>query len=442
MNRRLWITLMSGAVALLVISLGVWAYQEHQMKKAVMIHAENHYQQAFHELTYYVDSLEESLGMSLAMQSRETMRPQLVESWRLSALAHAAANELPLTLLPFNRTNEFLSHVGEFTYNTGVKTTNDRPLSKKEYKNLQKLYSESMSIRDGLRDVQSEVMTHHLHWMDVEWALKENKGNKDNQVIDGMKRIDGQATEYTQSFSPENPRNVVLEKKKINPMKGPIVTKEQAVAHLKKWMALNHTKLTKISETGKGSNTPAYEISMQHHRRNLNASVTKKGGHVIWFLFERSIQKENLSLYEASQKSEAYLKQHQIKNMALTKRNKYNGVAVLTYVLKRNNVRIYPASMRIKVALDNGEIIAFDQTDYLFNKYDDVPLSPKINEQQARKQLNSNLKIQESNLAVFQNPLLKNVLCYEFIATKDNDTYRVMINADNGDQEKIEMLKD
>jgi spore germination protein len=440
MKRRFWIAVVS--VAALLIGIGVWGYQEHQMKKAVVIQAENHYQQAYHELTYYVDSLEESLGMSLAMQSRETMRPQLVESWRLSALAHAAANELPLTRLPFNRTNEFLAHVGEFTYNTGVKTTNDRPLSKREYKNLQKLYSESMSIRDELRDVQSKVMSRHLRWMDVEWALNNKKQNQDNQVIDGMKRIDGQATDYTNSFSPENPRNVVLEKKHISPMRGSLVTRDQAVANLKKWTNLPHAEMRKVNETGKGSNVPAFEIVLRDKNRSLNASVTKKGGHVIWYLFERSVKSEKLNLYEASRKSETFLKEHQLKDMVLTKRNKYNHVAVLTYVLRKNGVRVYPASMRIKVALDNGEILAFDQTDYLLNKYDDVSVKPKISESEARKQLNPNLKIQESSLVVFQNPMLKNVLCYEFFATRANDTYRIMLNADNGDQEKIELLRE
>ncbi|MCO7127049.1 germination protein YpeB [Sporolactobacillus shoreicorticis] len=442
MKRRYWIVGLSVIAVALLIGLGVWGYQEHQMKKTVMINAENHYQQAFHELTYYVDSLEESLGTALAMQSRESMRPQLVETWRLSALAHAAANELPLTFLPFNRTNEFLAHVGEFTYNTGVKTINDRPLSSKEFKNLTKLYSESMTIRDELRDVQAKVMAQHLRWMDVEQALKSKKQNQDNQVIDGMKRVDGQATEYTQSFSPENPHNVVLEKKKINPMKGAQVKSSQAIENLKKWVNKPHAQTRKVTQTGKGSNVPAYEILMNDKGRSLNASVTKKGGHITWFLFERPVKKETINLYDASKRSENFLKQRQVKDMILTKRNKYNHVAVLTYVLQKKGVRIYPASMRIKVALDNGEILAFDQTDYLFNKYDHVPLQPKLSEKEARKQLNSNLNVQESELAVFQNPMLKNVLCYEFFATRNNDTYRVMLNADNGDQEKIELLKE
>ncbi|GEB76164.1 germination protein YpeB [Sporolactobacillus inulinus] len=442
MRRRYWIVILSAACVMLIIGLAVWGFQERQMKKNVMIHAENHYQQAFHELNYYVDSLEESLGTTLAMQTRDTMRPQLVETWRLSALAHAAANELPLTLMPFNRTNEFLSHVGEFTYNTGVKSTNDRKLSDKEYKNLQQLYSESRTIRDGLRDVQAKVMKDHLRWMDVEYVLQDKNQNQDNQVIDGMKRIDNQATEYTDSFSPENPKNVVLQKKNLNPIKGTEVSGSQAVSHLKKWTGLSNAQVVRVAKAGKGSNVPAYEINMKAKKRSLSASVTKKGGHVIWYLFERPVRKETLSLYEASQRSGNYLKQHAFKNMELTKRNKYNHVAVLTYVLRKDNIRVYPASIRIKVALDNGEILAFDQTDYLFNKCDNVPLKPGMSEAEVQKQLNKNLKVQETDLAVFQNATLKNVLCYEFFATRGNDTYHVLLNAANGNQEKVELLKE
>ncbi|HWJ80545.1 MAG TPA: germination protein YpeB, partial [Niallia sp.] len=35
----------------------------------------------------------------------------------------------------------------------------------------------------------------------------------------------------------------------------------------------------------------------------------------------------------------------------------------------------------------------------------------------------------------------KEVLCYEFIGTLDNDTYRIYINAENGIEEKVEKLK-
>lgn len=440
MRHRFWIIMCSVFAAVIAV-LAIWVYQERKAKGVAMIQAENQYQQSFHELAYYVNSLEESLGMSLAMQTRETMRPQLVETWRLSALAHGAASQLPLTLLPFNRTNEFLAHVGEFTYNTGVKTTTDRPLSDKEYRSLQKLYQESMSIRNGLRDIQEKVMTRHLHWMDVEWALKTKKQNQDNQVIDGLKRVDSQATDYTQSFSPENPRNTVLEKQNVRQPEGPTLNKGQAAAALKKWMKLQGAKATRISPTGKGSNMDAYEITLQHGKDPLEASVTRKGGHVIWFLINRPIGKEKVGMYQAAKKADAFLKIRGLAGMELTKKGRFNRSAVFTYVLKKRNVRIYPASMRLKVALDNGEVIALDASDYLFNKCDYLPLQPKLSEKDVLKQLNPKLKIEEAHLAVFQNSLLKNVLCYELFATRGQDTYRVLLNAANGDQEKVELLR-
>lgn len=439
MRRKYWIIL--SCAAAVIIALAVWGFQERKMKNTITIHAENHYQQAFHELTHYVDSLEESLGMSLAMRSRETMRPQLVETWRLSALAHAAANELPLTLLPFNRTNEFLSHVGEFTYHSGVKSENNRPVTDKEYGELQKLYQESITIRDGLREVQGKVMSDRLRWMDVEWALKSKKQNQDNQLIDGMKKVDGQATDYTQSFSPENPKNIVLEKKKLKTLTGKKIDKKEAINTLKKWTGLSGAKVDRVSETRKGSNVDAFEISLKSSDgHTVSGAVTKRGGHIVWFMSSRPIGKGKISLHDAAEHAAQYLNKRSFKAMAVTKRDQYNQVAVMTFVQKRGNVFIYPASLRVKVALDNGEIIAFDQTDFLYNKYDDISLSPKLSEKTVAAKLNDNMNIQESRLVIFQDQKLQNILCYEFFATKGDDTYRILFNATTGDQEKVELL--
>ncbi|MFT8316874.1 MAG: germination protein YpeB [Sporolactobacillus sp.] len=444
MRHRFWLWTGSILAALLMITLSVWGYRENQMRKEVTIHAENHYQQSYHELTYYVDSLEESLGTALAMHTREAMRPQLVETWRLSTLAHASANELPLTLMPFNRTNEFLSHVGDFTYNTGVKTVNDRNLSAGDYKTLQKLYKESMTISEGLRALQEKVMGNHLRWMDVEWALKSKKQNQDNQVIDGLKQVDGQAMDYTQSFSPENPQNLIFQKKNYRTLKGTKLNKEQAIEALKRWLVLQNATVRTAGRTGKGSNIPAYTITLLGNKGKgpaYSAAISEKGGYVLWFIVDRKIAEKKIGMYTAQKKSADFLKKHNFRQLELTKRDQYNRVAVFTYVLKKKQVRCYPASIKVKVALDTNEVIAFDQSDYLANKCE-VPLRPKLTQAAVRKQLNPDLHIEEVNLAVFQNTALKNVLCYEFFATKGQNTYRIFLNAANGDQEKVELVRD
>src|SRR5690625_3430712 len=91
-----------------VIGLGYWGYKEHQEKNAILIQAENAYQRSFHELTYRMDLLHDKIGTSLAMNSSDRLSPQFVDIWRLTSEALSDVGQLPLSLLPFNKTEEFL----------------------------------------------------------------------------------------------------------------------------------------------------------------------------------------------------------------------------------------------------------------------------------------------------------------------------------------------
>src|SRR5699024_9078038 len=129
-----------------LIGVGIWGYQEHQEKNAVLMQAENTYQRSFHELSYHMDLLNDKIGTALAMNSRETLSPQLVEIWRLTSNALSDVGQLPLSLLPFNKTEEFLSNIGDFTYKAAVRNLEKKPLTKKETKTLEKFYEQSGDI--------------------------------------------------------------------------------------------------------------------------------------------------------------------------------------------------------------------------------------------------------------------------------------------------------
>ncbi|MFP3513987.1 germination protein YpeB, partial [Peribacillus sp. SIMBA_075] len=50
-------------------------------------------------------------------------------------------------------------------------------------------------------------------------------------------------------------------------------------------------------------------------------------------------------------------------------------------------------------------------------------------------------KVMEERQAVIVNDLNEEVLCYEFLGMMDKDTFRIFINAQNGQEEKVERLK-
>jgi spore germination protein len=95
----------------------------------------------------------------------------------------------------------------------------------------------------------------------------------------------------------------------------------------------------------------------------------------------------------------------------------------------------------VKVALDNGRMAAFSAEDYLKSHHQrDIP-EPAISKEEARTKINPQVKVMEDRRAVIMNDLNQEVSCYEFLGTMGEDTYRIYINAETGQEEKVEKLK-
>src|SRR5699024_7789717 len=135
---------------------------------------------------YHVDMLHDKIGTTLAMNSKESLSPQLVEIWRLASEALSNVGQLPLTLVPFDKTEEYLSNIGEFTYQTAVRDLSKKPLSDKEIKRLKTLYEQSAEIKDEMRHVQHDVLDNNLRWMDVQLALATQDEQSDTTIVDGF----------------------------------------------------------------------------------------------------------------------------------------------------------------------------------------------------------------------------------------------------------------
>src|SRR5699024_8656992 len=163
-----------------LVGVGYWGYQEHEEKNALLIHAENNYQRSFHELSYHMDLLHDKIGTSLAMNTDTRLSPQFVDIWRLTSHALQNVGQLPLTLLPFNKTEEFLSNIGDFTYKTSIRNLDDDPLTEEELRQLKSYYTQAADIKDELRRVQHLTLEDNLRWMDVELALATEDEQLDN----------------------------------------------------------------------------------------------------------------------------------------------------------------------------------------------------------------------------------------------------------------------
>ncbi|MGG3891880.1 germination protein YpeB [Metabacillus fastidiosus] len=429
-------------LAIGVVGTGYWGYKEHQEKDALLIQAENNYQRAFHDLAYRIDILHDKIGATLAMNSKKSLSPALADVWRITSEAHSDVGQLPLALLPFNKTEEFLSNIGDFSYRTAVRDLEKEPLSNKEMKSLERMYEQSADIQGELRKVQSLAIKNNLRWMDVEMALASGKKQADNTIIDGFKTVEKNVGAYTETdLGPTFTSNKNREEG-FKQLKGKTISKNEAKKIAEKFIN-QEVKDVKITENGEGANFGFYSLAMtdKKDKSEINIDLTKKGGYPIYLVENREISDTKISLNDATNKAIEFLKKNNFKNLQLFESAQYDNTGTFSFVSVRDDIRIYPDTIRIKVALDDGSIIGYSARDYLAANKDRNISKPAMTLEKAREKLNPNLKIQEDRLAVITNELGDEVLCYEFLGTINNDTYRIFINADSGIEEKVEKLK-
>lgn len=392
-----WIVITVLSIGL--IGVGIWGYQEHQEKNSVLIQAENNYQRAFHELTYHMDLLHNKIGTSLAMNSPKSLSPQLIEIWRITSQASSDVGQLPLSLVPFNKTEEFLANVGDFTYKAAVRDLKKEPLSKKETKRLKKLYEQSGDVKKELRKVQHLAMKNNLRWMDVQVALATQDEQMDNTIIDGFKTVEKKVGGYSESNVDSTFIGNSSKDHKYKFLSGSNIGKKEALKQSRKLFNVDKDANLTITKTGKGADIPMYSIAYQGDNKKAYMDMSLQGGHPIQLLVNRPVNQNKISLNKGLEKAKEYLNEQDFEDMVIFQSDEYNNVGIYSFLYDDDGVRIYSDGIQVKVALDNGDILGFTARDYYMNhdKKRDIP-SPKITVEEAKEEVNPEVNIQEKHL--------------------------------------------
>ncbi|AFC29867.1 YpeB [Paenibacillus mucilaginosus 3016] len=426
-----------------LVGTGIWGYMEHQEKNSVLIKAENQYQRAFHDLSFHVDKLHTELGNTLAVNStsQDAYKKGLINVWRITSQAQNEISQLPLTLLPFNKTEEFLANISNFSYRAAVRDLSKQPLDENELKTLSALYKHAGEIAADLRGVQSKVLASNLRWMDVELALVTEKEPQDNAIIDGFSAMDLKVGEYSEiDWSP-----VVMsmyQKRDMTMLAGMEESPEDIKQKAARFLRLADTSGVKVTENGAGTDYQSYSVSVPKPGTTdgVLMDFSKKGGQLLWFSAAREIPAKQLELRQARDMAAQFLDDHGYKDMTAVSYDEYGNEANITFATRKNDVINYLEKVAVKVALDNGEVTGLEASDYVFDKKDRQLRQPKLSEEEARKTLNPSFEVESTSQALIRSDIQEEVLCYQFIGRVNGGMYRVYINAESGAEEKIDEL--
>ena len=121
---------------------------------------------------------------------------------------------------------------------------------------------------------------------------------------------------------------------------------------------------------------------------------------------------------------------------------KQGGTVTINYAYLQDNVTIYPDLIKVKIALDNGEVLGMETTGYLNNHTQRTIETPSISLEKAKASLNKKLSIISEDLAIIPTEWNTEIFCYEFKGRVDDTDFLVYVNAQTGKEENILVIID
>ncbi len=434
---------MFSVIMVLLVIVGILGILLYQKQREYRQASENSYNMAFYELVDYVQNIEVYLAKSLISSTPEHGAETLTHLWRESNLAQSYLARLPISSNELENTEKFLNQVSDYSYSLSRKNIYDESLTDEDLKNLEELHGYSEELQNTLNQLSQDLNTGRLKWGELS-----DKGSiafaqeVDNISKESFSNLEQNFHEYAGLIYDGAYSEHLINNEKTG-LTGENISEDIAKEKAEEFIGIDNIK--EISNLGYSANAniPGYTFSVKNlNDETINISISEKGGHVVYMNSNRDVKTEIISQDEANNLGEDFLNQKGFENMEATYYLKQGGIITINYASTQDNVILYPDLIKVKVALDNGEVLGIETTGYLNNNKQRDFSNIVISQEEAKKTINKNLEIIDEGLALIPTEYKTEILCYEFKGIVDEREFLVYINVENGREEDTLIITD
>jgi len=425
----------------LLITVG-WGVHEYNQRVEYHTYLDLQFQRQFYELIGHVENAQVDLAKAMVAGASNDTAKYLNGTVYQSYMAQEKLSQLPFDHAPIRRIEKFLSQLGDYSTAMVNKSLDGVVLGKDEMETLSELHSYANLLSQELIVLQQQIVKEGVNFGDLR-----REGNRDLQALNkrmesfNLINIEERMLEYPELIY-DGPFSEHMTDRKSR-LKGKEVDQNTAIQILRDMI---DEDLTDIEVVGNVENTTldGYYIRAQKpadgNRDNISAVVTRQGGKVLWYLNPRVINESRLDREEAVEIAEDFLEDSGYEDMTATYVMAYEGQILINFAYKQDDVIVYPDLIKVKVALDNGEIIGFESHGYLMSHHTRDISKPTLTEDDARERLSSGVEVEHARLSIIPTAGEKEVLCYEFRVTLGADRFLIYIDAMTGHEVKILLM--
>ncbi len=395
------------------------------------------YERGLSELCEHLENMETTLTKGLYANTPAGASTLAMQLWSEAGSAKTCLGQIPAADSRLQNTYKFLSQAGEYALSLADRLRQGEAMTSDEYDRLATLGEHAKRMADAVNDLCTEMEQSGRWRREVERSAKSGAGEEQTgSLYTGLSNMEESLNDlptllYDGPFSDHllQPNSLFLQNK-------PEVSAEQALAMAAKVLNCPAEELEQTARQEAGA-MPCLMFEGQ----NAVAAITRRGGYALYWYRERAVGEAALSYEACLQKAKAYADATGLGPFEESYYSVSEGVCLVNFAYRQDDVVCYPDLVKIGVAVDTGEIVSYNAQGYMMN-HTRRSLPADIHApEEAEAALSPLLKVKSSRKAVIPLNDRTVQLCYEFLCTgKEGDEVLVYINAETLEEEQLLLL--
>jgi germination protein YpeB len=425
-----------------MILTAVTGYYAYSLRERYLNTNLNEYNEAFSNVVDYVNKIEKNLAKATITKSASYGAETLTKVWGDSNLAMAYLSHIPISNDGLSQTAKFLNQVSDYSYTLYKKNMNNEDLTDEELANLESLHTYAVDLENTLNQLENDLYSGEASWSE----LTSSNDLQYAQAVDNVSvfsTIDSNFEEY-EGLIYDGAYSEHIEKVDKKGLTGDDISEDEAENIVRNLYSTEQIK--NITRNGfiENADIPEYDFTVEFEDSDAssNVEISKKGGHIILIDKNRDVAETKISNEEAKEIGEEFLKNLNFNNMEPTYYSIIGNIITVNYAYEQNGITVYPDLIKVKIALDNGEILGLESSGYL-NSHETRTISEaQISIEEAKENLNSNLEITSEGKAIIPTKWKTEIVCYEFKGKVNDTDFLVYVNCETGKEEEILVIID
>lgn len=415
-----------------ILVLGGFVIKESNKSKKYLLMIENQYSRAYEQLNSSLNNISVAIEKTVYVSSAKRMSSLSAEIFSEAEIAKTALSELPIGDSNLSTIYRFLSQVGNYALSVSKNITSENTVTDKQREELKLLSSTAKAVTEVINDSGIEYNTPQAWAQSVE--------NRLNDVVDEQ-GLAASLTELEENLS-DYPTLIY-----DGPYSDHILQKQPLMTSNAK--QYSEAEALEVAQRFAGDDSSLAFEDMQNGKiecyrfcdNNVNVTVSKSGGYVVYMRKNRVVGETLLSYEQALSKAKSFLADMQITNMVDTYFYTDEGVCVINFAYLDGQTICYTDLIKVGVAMDTGEVMLLETAGYLTNHTDRAFKTTEFTSEQAMEKISSDLEVEKSSITLIPTDSGGEVRCYEFLCRgEENQEILVYINVATLEEEQIYIL--